>query len=87
MKKTILLIIAFAMSLSLSAQEVATTKQEKKEAIKSHLKQHFKPYGFVRNYFTFDSRESISGTTINRRTRIGIRHLNRLLYPVFPART
>lgn len=50
------------MSLSLSAQEVATTKQEKKEAIKSHLKQHFKPYGFVRNYFTFDSRESISGT-------------------------
>ena len=62
MKKTILLIIAFAMSLSLSAQEVATTKQEKKEAIKSHLKQHFKPYGFVRNYFTFDSRESISGT-------------------------
>ena len=34
----------------------------KKEAIKSHLKQHFKPYGFIRNYFTFDSRESIAGT-------------------------
>ncbi|MBQ6978598.1 MAG: hypothetical protein IJQ18_08195, partial [Paludibacteraceae bacterium] len=34
----------------------------KKEAVKSHLKQHFKPYGFIRNYFAFDSRESISGT-------------------------
>ncbi len=43
------------------AQEVAS-KQEKKEAVKSHLKQHFKPYGFIRNYFTFDSRESWSGT-------------------------
>lgn len=43
------------------AQEVAS-KQEKKEAVKSHLKQHFKPYGFIRNYFTFDSRECIAGT-------------------------
>lgn len=42
------------------AQEVA--QQEKKEAVKSHLKQHFKPYGFIRNYFTYDSRESWSGT-------------------------
>ncbi len=37
-------------------------KQQKKEAAKSHLKQHFKPYGFIRNYFTYDSRESWSGT-------------------------
>ena len=43
------------------AQETAT-KQQKKEAVKSHLKQHFKPYGFIRNYFTYDSRESWSGT-------------------------
>ena len=42
------------------AQE--TTKQEKKEAVKSHLKQHFKPYGFIRNYFTYDDRECIAGT-------------------------
>ena len=41
----------------LQAQEV-----NKKEAAKSHLKQHFKLYGFVRNYFTYDSRESWSGT-------------------------
>lgn len=39
-----------------------STKVAKKEAVKSHLKQHFKPYGFIRNYFTFDSRESMSGT-------------------------
>ena len=43
------------------AQEVVE-KQQKKEAVKSHLKQHFKPYGFVRNYFAYDSRESMSGT-------------------------
>jgi hypothetical protein len=42
-----------------SAQEVKT---DKKEAVKSHLQQHFKPYGFIRNYFTYDSRESWSGT-------------------------
>ncbi len=42
------------------AQEV--NKQDKKEAAKSHLKQHFKPYGFIRNYFTYDSRECIAGT-------------------------
>lgn len=34
----------------------------KSEAFKSHLKQHFKPYGFIRNYFTYDSRECIAGT-------------------------
>ena len=39
-----------------------SVKVEKKEAVKSHLKQHFKPYGFIRNYFTYDSRESMSGT-------------------------
>lgn len=37
-------------------------KQEKKETAKSHLHQHFKLYGFIRNYFTYDSRESWSGT-------------------------
>ena len=27
-----------------------------------HLQNHFKLYGFIRNYFIFDSRESVSGT-------------------------
>ena len=62
MKKILLLVSVFALSLSLSAQEATEAKQEKKEAVKSHLQQHFKIYGFVRNYFTYDSRESMSGT-------------------------
>lgn len=49
------------MMMPVTAQEVAT-KQAKKEAVKSHLQQHFKPYGFIRNYFAYDSRESMSGT-------------------------
>lgn len=58
--KFIILVLCSLFLIPLSAQEI--TKQEKKEATKSHLKQHFKPYGFIRNYFTYDSRESISGT-------------------------
>ena len=47
--------------MAVSAQDTEV-KQQKREAVKSHLKQHFKPYGFIRNYFAYDSRESISGT-------------------------
>ena len=54
-----LLAISLLICVPVSAQE---TKETKKEAVKSHLKQHFKPYGFIRNYFAYDSRESISGT-------------------------
>lgn len=39
-----------------------SVKVAKKKAAVSHLKQHFKPYGFIRNYFTYDSRECIAGT-------------------------
>jgi len=46
--------------IPVSAQD--SVKVAKKEAAKSHLKQHFKPYGFIRNYFTYDSRECIAGT-------------------------
>lgn len=59
MKRIIVIALGFLCLTSVQAQDA---KQEKKEAVKSHLKQHFKPYGFIRNYFAFDSRESISGT-------------------------
>ena len=59
MKKILSILLCFLCLTSVSAQEVKT---DKKEAAKSHLKQHFKPYGFIRNYFTYDSRESWSGT-------------------------
>ena len=39
-----------------------SAKVARKQAVTSHLKQHFKPYGFIRNYFTYDSRECIAGT-------------------------
>ena len=34
----------------------------KGKAVKEELKNHFSLYGFIRNYFAFDSRESASGT-------------------------
>ena len=43
--KFIILALCSLFLIPLSAQEI--TKQEKKEAAKSHLKQHFKPYGFT----------------------------------------
>ena len=55
MKKSIFLSILLCCAIGVTAQE-------KGDAFKSHLKQHFKFYGFIRNYFTYDSRESYSGT-------------------------
>ena len=64
MKRFLLIALCAMVAMGATAQEVnkEAQKAEKKEAIKSHLKQHFRPYGFVRNFFCFDSRESISGT-------------------------
>ena len=62
MKKYVIILCAMVTVMTVQAQEASSAKQEKKEAVKSHLQQHFKPYGFVRNYFTYDSRESVSGT-------------------------
>ena len=42
--------------------EKAANKEAKKEAAKLHFNQHFKIYGFVRNYFSFDTRECKAGT-------------------------
>lgn len=53
---------AFAQKKTSTTPEAAAAKEEKKEAIKEHLENHFKIYGFIRNYFAFDSRESFSGT-------------------------
>ena len=58
---SILLLVICQLSFAFAAP-VDSAKVAKKEAVKSHLKQHFKPYGFVRNFFAYDSRESYSGT-------------------------
>ena len=63
MKKILSILCAVLLTMSAAAQEVQTeAKQEKKKAVVSHLQQHFKPYGFIRNYFTYDSRECIAGS-------------------------
>ena len=62
MKNRMILLLLCALTVTSVMAQEGDTKAAKKEAVKSHLKQHFKPYGFIRNYFVFDSRESISGT-------------------------
>ena len=58
MKKT-----AIILSLLLSFSAFAAEPTTKADApAKDNLQNHFKLYGFIRNYFVFDSRESVSGT-------------------------
>lgn len=52
------LIIIFAAILSFGQLIVSAAEKEQKV----ELKNHFKFYGFIRNYFVFDTRESVSGT-------------------------
>ena len=59
MKKSVLILLTLILSLPVFAAQEA----EKKSApVKEHLQNHFKIYGFIRNYFVFDSRESKAGT-------------------------
>ena len=60
MKRILIILLCSLFLVPAFAQD--STKVAKKEAVKSHLKQHFKPYGFVRNFFAYDSRECIAGT-------------------------
>lgn len=51
------------MTLILAFPLFAEQKADKKDApVKEHLQNHFKLYGFIRNYFVFDSRDSKAGT-------------------------
>ena len=56
MKKTLSLILAVLLTLPLLSAE--KTEVQKTDSPKNH----FKLYGFIRNYFAFDTRESVSGT-------------------------
>ena len=59
MKRTLTVILSLLILLPAFAAQEA----EKKAApVKEHLQNHFKLYGFIRNYFVFDSRESKAGT-------------------------
>ncbi len=61
--KRLTLLFSAALLLLCSANISAAEKaQKEKSAVESHLQNHFKMYGFIRNYFIYDSRESVSGT-------------------------
>ena len=54
--------IAILLSILLAPSLFAAEPSAKPETPKEHLQNHFKLYGFIRNYFVYDSRESVSGT-------------------------
>lgn len=62
MKKVIITILMMAAAFNAVAASDAATKAEKKEAVKAAVNDHLKFYGFVRNYFSVDSRASKAGT-------------------------
>ena len=56
--KKLTILLSFLLSLTAFAQA-----EKKDTPVKDHLQNHFKLYGFIRNYFIYDSRESKSGTS------------------------
>ncbi|MBE6241531.1 MAG: hypothetical protein E7115_08585 [Bacteroidales bacterium] len=61
MKKNVLTILTLLLTLPAFAS--AKTEKTSDAPVKEHFQNHFKFYGFIRNYFVFDSRESVSGTS------------------------
>ena len=62
MKRLYLILSIALLSLSAVAANAADNSAENTTEVKQHLENHFKFYGFIRNYFTYDSRESVAGT-------------------------
>ena len=60
MKKSLLILLSTFFCLPIFA--VQKDGKEQNGAVKEHLQNHFKFYGFIRNYFVFDLRESKAGT-------------------------
>ena len=60
MKTSLLILLSTFFCLPIFA--VQKDGKEQNGAVKEHLQNHFKLYGFIRNYFVFDSRESKAGT-------------------------
>ena len=60
MKKSVLILLTLILSLPAFAE--VKVQKASDAPVKEHLQNHFKFYGFIRNYFIYDSRESVSGT-------------------------
>ncbi|MDD6365231.1 MAG: hypothetical protein PUA47_07810 [Bacteroidales bacterium] len=54
--------IAAALLILPAAALASEGKSSKAQAVKEHLENHVQVHGFIRNYFAFDTRESVSGT-------------------------
>ncbi len=62
MKKLYLILSVALLSLCAISADAADKSAAQTSEVKEHLENHFKFYGFIRNYFTYDSRESVAGT-------------------------
>ena len=60
MKKSVLILLTLILTLPAFAE--VKVQKSSDAPVKEHLQNHFKFYGFIRNYFIYDSRESVSGT-------------------------
>ena len=60
MKKTLTILLSLLLVLPASASQKETEKKD--SPVKEHLQNHFKLYGFIRNFFVYDSRDSKAGT-------------------------
>ena len=47
--------------LTLTCMNFMQAQETKREKVKEHINNHFKLYGFVRNYFSVDTRENVAG--------------------------
>ncbi len=57
---TVLCALSMAPPIQAAAQD--NVKKEKGGAVAQEMKNHFQFYGFIRNFFAFDTRESVAGT-------------------------
>lgn len=62
MKRVYLILTVALLSICATNVSAADRADDKSSDAREHLENHFKFYGFIRNYFTYDSRESVSGT-------------------------
>ena len=60
MKKTLTILLSLLLVLPASASQKETEKKD--SPVKEHLQNHFKLYGFIRNFFVYNSRDSKAGT-------------------------
>ena len=60
MNKTLTILLSLLLVLPASASQKETEKKD--SPVKEHLQNHFKLYGFIRNFFVYDSRDSKAGT-------------------------